>query len=218
MKTRFLSPIVAASLMLIASSASAYMLNDTYWGDEDHGYKDIVSSAADENHFDIQGADAYVHGNSLTVKIYTGFAGRGDEEWFKKYTENHTGLGYGDLFLSTGWTPYTDTGTNEDYPHLLADNATNGNHWTYAFAVDNPFRGDDATGSGTIYELPGTSSSDQNPGVLTSNDFMTGATFRDGQAVAVNTSYQGVKAVRHLDCRRQLFELHFRPQELQPRS
>lgn len=178
MKTKLPIWIAVLGLTAVFSSAWATPVNDTYDGASSHGYGDVIAASGDHM-FDISGMDAKVSGDLLTITIYTNFAGHAgvDSQW----TQGHTGIGYGDLFLSTGWTPHGTAPYD-------SDNAANGNHWTYAFSLDDPFS--KTGGSGTIYALGNGKSSNHNPDVLRSNHFMNcgGCTYRDGQAVAVDKS------------------------------
>ena len=179
MKTKLPIWITALGLMVAFSGASATVLNDTYQGGNGHGYGDVISGAGDPT-FNIDGTEASLAGSQLTITIHTNFAGHAgvDSQW----TRNGTGIGYGDLFLSTGWTP------NGLSPYN-ADNAANGNHWTYAFSLDAPLN--DGGGNGTVYALGAGNAGNHNPDVLLSNYFITcgaGCIYRDGQAVAVNKS------------------------------
>ncbi|HXE78624.1 MAG TPA: VPLPA-CTERM sorting domain-containing protein [Rhodanobacter sp.] len=180
MKTKLPIWVAALGLLTIFSSVSATVLVDTYHGGNGHGYGDVISGAG-VNTYNVSGMDGRLSGNQLTVTIYTNFAGNAGIE--SQWTKNRTGIGYGDLFVSTGWTP-NGTGPNYD-----TDNAANGNHWTYAFSLDDPLN--NSGGNGTVYALgPGTTSN-HNPDVLLSNHFMNCAgscIYRDGQAVAVDKS------------------------------
>lgn len=179
MKTKL--PIWMAALGLAAafSGASATTVIDTYHGGNGHGYGDVISGAGVTT-YDVDGMEGSRSGSQLTVTIYTNFAGNAGEE--SRWTRGGTGIGYGDLFLSTGWTP-NGAGTYD------ADNAANGNHWTYAFSLDNALN--NSGGNGTIYALGAGSSSNHNPDALLSDQFMDCAgrcIFRNGQEVAVNKS------------------------------
>ncbi len=171
--------IAALGLMTAVSSVSATVLNDTYHGGNGHGYGDVISGRGVTT-FNVDGMEASLAGSRLSVTIYTNFAGNAgiDSRW----TKHGTGIGYGDLFLSTGWNPH-GSGPYD------TDTAANGNHWTYAFSLDNPL--DNSGGNGTVYALGAGKAGNHNPGVLLSNDFMDcvgRCIYRDGQAVAVNKS------------------------------
>ncbi|MBW2369431.1 MAG: hypothetical protein JRH15_16295 [Deltaproteobacteria bacterium] len=152
---------------------------DTYYGSDDHGRGDVIGPSST---FDTSGATVNLSDNGiLTVEIATNFAGKGDDGLYSQYTEGGKGIGYGDLLLSDNWSP---TGSSP----YLSDDAANGTHWQYGFALDDRYSSPSAGahGSGTVYELSGGSISNHNPGVKLSDDFMTGAIFRNGQAVAVD--------------------------------
>ena len=177
MRTKFPIWIAALGLLAICSSASATMLNDTYHGGDGHGRGDVISSPG-VTIFDVDGVETTLAGSQLTVTIYTNFAGKAgvDSQW----TRNRTGIGYGDLFLSNGWNPHGSGSYDQD-------NAANGNHWTYAFSLDDPLN--NSGGDGTVYALGAGTSSNHNPDVLLSDHFMTcssGCIYRNGQSVAVN--------------------------------
>ena len=177
MKTNLPIWVTALGLMVVFSSASATVLDDTYQGGNGHGYGDVISGAGVTT-YDISGMEASLSGSQLTVTIYTNFAGNAGLE--KQWTTNGTGIGYGDLFLSTGWTP------NGASPYNT-DDAANGNHWTYAFSLDDPLN--NKGGSGAVYALGAGNADNHNPDVLLSNHFINcggSCIYRDGQAVAVN--------------------------------
>lgn len=178
-----------ASTLVFTASAMAYPINDTYYGGNDHGYGDIVGGPV----FDVQGASISRNGTKLTVKVYTTFAGHADEFLYPQYTQRAAsrlngvamGIGYGDLFLASEWTPFGSD------PHHLNDNNVTGTHWTYGFSIDGN-RWTDAGGTGTLYALTG-ASNDAN--ALLSNDFLSGAIFRDGQEVGVDRASRSVQAL-----------------------
>jgi hypothetical protein len=174
-----------------AGMANAYPINDTYYGGTDHGYGDIIGGAE----FDVNGASITRTGTQVTVNIFTNLAGHADEFLFPAYTQRapsilngrSMGIGYGDVFLASAWTPFGNDA------HHLNDNNLTGTHWTYGFAIDGD-RWTDAGGSGTFYALTG-ASNDAN--ALLSNDFLSGAIFRDGQEVGVDRASSTVHALGH---------------------
>ncbi|WP_329740865.1 PEP-CTERM sorting domain-containing protein [Dyella sp. A6] len=171
--------IAAMGLMIISSGASATVLQDNYVGSNSHGYGDVIANSG-VTMFNVDSLGSTLNGTRLTVTIYTNFAGNAGVD--SRYTTNNTGIGYGDLFLSTGWTP---SGSNP----YTTDNAANGNHWTYAFSLDNPLS--NAGGKGTVYALGAGTASNHNPDVLLSDHFIdcgSHCIYRNGQAVAVNKS------------------------------
>ena len=171
--------------------AAAYPINDTYYGGNDHGYGDIIGGAQ----FDVLGASVARSGTQLTVNIYTNFAGHADEMLYPQFTNRAAsklngvsmGIAYGDLFLASKWTPFGNDA------HHVHDNNVNGTHWTYGFSIDGD-RWTDAGGSGTLYALSG-ATNDAN--ALLSNDFLSGAIFRDGQEIGVDRASRTVQAVGH---------------------
>jgi hypothetical protein len=179
MKKKLPLSVAVLGLIVAFSSASATTVTDTYNGADGHGRGDVISDNGVHT-YDVSGMDATLSGNQLTVTIHTNFAGHAgiDPQW----TTNQTGIGYGDLFLSTGWTP------NGTSPYDT-DNAANGNHWTYAFSLDDALN--NSGGNGTVYALGAGNASNHNPDVLLSNHFINcggGCIYRNGQAVAVDTS------------------------------
>lgn len=183
LRKRFL----VSALMLVASaSASADVIFDNYWGaaptSGSFANRDIIGNTGQ---FDTTHVVTNRTGDVVTFDIYTSFAGRSGE-LFSSYTRdpdsgNRTGIGYGDLFLASSWTPF-GSGNH------AADNATNGTLWSYGLVLSNRF--DNSGGDLTLYELNG-SSNDQN--ALLSDDFMTGnAIWRSPQEVAVDTASETV--------------------------
>ena len=133
--------------------------------------------------------DVSLSGNMLSVSILTSFAGKGDDHLFDHLTGNQ-GIGYGDLFLAGSWTPYGDQ------PYGSDDTYT-GTAWTYGFALDDRWMNENSAGTGTLYSLNSANydndnTTNNNPDVLLSDDFLTGGTFRNGQEVAVDTSEQNI--------------------------
>ncbi len=171
--TLFAGASLAASQFSQAANISGNYVSDNYIGANDHGWGDVVGSV---EKFDVMGLDVMLTGSMLSVNIYTHFAGRGDDGLFSDYTAGNTGIGYGDLFLSVGWNPYGDA------PYVDDDNS-NGNKWSYGFALDDRFMAASDAGTGMLYSLDGASNADN---ILMSDDFLTGATFRNDQEVAVN--------------------------------
>jgi hypothetical protein len=168
----FLLLILAIFMMTGSSMAVPTTVPDVYWGAIDYGYNDVIG---DPNKFGISNAVVDITGTILKVDIYTNFAGLAANGLFSSDTVGNKGIGYGDLFLNSSWDPY---GTA---PNYLEDNSTNGTNWSYGFNLDD--RWWDGTGSGGIGWLYSTS----NP-ILLSDNFMTGATYRNGQEVAVDTN------------------------------
>lgn len=149
-------------------------ITDTYIGSDDHGWGDVIGNPGQ---FDIQSMDVELIGTSLYVSIDTNFAGLGDDGLFSSYTAGNTGIGYGDLFLSSAWMP-------SDSSPFYGDDSVTGTLWSYGFALDNQWGNG---GSGTLYQLNGSSNADN---ALLSDDYLTGAIFRNGQEVGVNENGQ----------------------------
>lgn len=173
----------------LANGAAAFPINDTYYGGNDHHYGDIIGGPV----FDVQGARIKRDGTMVTVKIFTSLAGHADEFLYPQLTNRAAsklngramGIGYGDLFLATEWTPFGND------PHHLQDNNLTGTHWTYGFSIDGD-RWTDAGGSGTFYALTG-ATNDAN--ALLSSDFLSGGVFRDGQEVGIDRASPTVVAL-----------------------
>ncbi|MEL7448794.1 MAG: PEP-CTERM sorting domain-containing protein [Pseudomonadota bacterium] len=181
MKTSLTSHALLASFMLglaTTATASPVVINDSYHGGDDHNHGDVIGSS---NLFDVSRAQLSQDGNILTVDIYTSFAGRADDGLFANYTDGGRGIGYGDLFLASAWNP---AGSGR----YLADDHNTGTLWEYGFSLDD--RWSDG-GVGTLFELSG--SNDDN--ALLSEDFMTGATYRNGQEIAVDVASNFTRAM-----------------------
>ncbi|TNC80588.1 MAG: hypothetical protein C9356_13620 [Oleiphilus sp.] len=162
------------AIAMCAGSAQAYMLDDNYIGGDDHGWGDVIG---DQSKFNISGLDVSVSGTMVTVDIHTVF-----DDYigiFPSLTSNNQGIGVGDLLLSSSWNP---NGSSAD--GYKADNAATGTKWTYGVAVDDAYANG---GSATFYQLSGATNADN---LLNSEDFLSGGVYRDGQAVAVDTSAQ----------------------------
>lgn len=182
--------LLAGSILalLIVNPVSALPMVDTYIGADDHSYGDVIGSNSD---FQINGMDVSMSGSILSVSINSSFAGKGDNGLFSSYTNTtagqNKGIGYGDLFLSSSWDPF---GTSAN--GYIDDDSTNGTVWAYGFSLDDRWMNEGTAGTGTLYSL---NSADNSIDTLLSNDFLSGATYRDNQEVAVNT-YGDVSAIR----------------------
>ena len=160
------------AVFLVSANVHATFIADNYVGADDHSCGDVIGRT---DYFDISHAEVSLIGNTLTVNIYTAFAGRGDNRHFSSYTESDNGIGYGDLFLANTWSPYGST------PYVHDDHST-GTTWTYAVGLgDN--RWDSTGGSATLYSLTG---GDNDTNARLSDDFMNRGTYRNGQEVAVD--------------------------------
>ncbi len=173
---------VACALLMTSLPTHATSISDSYIGGNAHGLGDVIGSTA---LYQIFGAELSVTGNLLTVSIHTTFAGEGDDGNAAAHTFNGNGIGYGDLFLSSSWNPHGN-------PGYLQDNAATGTVWQYGFALDNRWMNENQSGTGTLYSL---NSNDNLLDSLRSDNFMSGATYRNGQEVAVNLGSAGVSAL-----------------------
>ena len=174
-----LALLLASPASAIPTASSAYTIADNYIGADDNGYGDVIGRTRD---FQIKGMDVSLSGSILSVSISTTFAGKGDNGLFAGYTNTAggmgKGIGYGDLFLSNKWTPYGSAADG-----YINDDASNGTSWTYGFSLTDRWMTEGTNGTGTLYQLAG-----DNSDILLSEDFLSGATYRNGQEVAVDTS------------------------------
>lgn len=177
-KTNFLT----LALLVASVSVQAAVITDNYIGGDDHGYGDVIGGISN---FEINSMDVSLSGTVLTVSIDTTFAGKAGT--IAPGLTNGLGIGYGDLFLSSQWTP---NGTEAD--QYINDNAATGTVWTYGFSLDDRFRTGLGMGAGTLYSL---NSADNDADALLAEDFLTGGAFRNGQEVAVDTASSGVQAL-----------------------
>lgn len=165
-------------LGMTSHMAMATPMVDAYVGGDDHGYGDIIGAS---NHFDVMSIDVNRSGNMLYVDVFTNFAGKGDNGLFSGYTNtpasNGNGIGYGDLFLATEWNP------DDSQAGYLSDNHATGTIWEYGFALDNRWSANG--GMGQLYSL---NSGNNDANSLLSEDFLSGAVYRDGQEIAVDTN------------------------------
>jgi len=177
-KTIRLAAVAMTLLLTQTASATPSNITDTYIGGEDHGYGDVIGS---HKNFDISSMDVERVDNLLSVSINTGFAGKGDDGLYDGTNQvNLTkgkGIGYGDLFLSSSWTPYGSA------PYL-DDNNHSGTVWRYGFSLDDRWMNESQIGAGTLYRL---NSADNDADTLLSQDFLTNGHFRTGQEIAVDT-------------------------------
>lgn len=179
---RCIQGISTAALLLTSSSAYSSTIIDNYIGSDAHHYGDVIGATSD---FDINSMQVTISGSTLNVSIDTNFAGKADDGLFTNAT-NGLGIGYGDLFLSSSWTP------NGNAPYET-DNASNGTVWEYGFSLSNRWMSENDNGTGTLYKL---ASGDNHADILMSDNFIDSAfDFRNGQEVAVNTASANVSSV-----------------------
>jgi hypothetical protein len=178
--------IVAATALLALSSmdVQAATIMDSYIGANDHGYGDVIGNV---NNFQINYMDATLEGTILTVSVNTTFAGKGGDGLFSSLTAGATGIGYGDLFLSSAWTPNGDGSQN-----YINDDASNGTVWTYGYSLDDRWMSEASAGTGALYSL---GSTDNDADIQMADDFLTGGYFRNGQEVAVDRTSPGATAL-----------------------
>lgn len=162
------------------AAAGPFDIVDTYHGADSHGHGDVIGS---DDYFDIQGANLSRVGNVLTVDIFTSFfTDLGSGTGLGSYpgaTYSGNGIGAGDLFLADEWTP---NGTGPEY---LTDDAASGTEWDLGFSLDDRWS---TGGTGAWYSLGGADNSD----IILSDAFISCCTYRNGQAIAVDTGATGV--------------------------
>lgn len=171
--------LAAAALLSFATSASAGVITDTYWGGNDHNYGDVIGGSE----FAVHGAKITVDGTILNIRIATAFAGHAGTASYA----SPKGIGYGDVFLSHAWNPH-----GSDAQHKY-DKASNGTIWSYGLNLDN--RWSNTGGTFSLYELNGASNASN---ILNAESFMSCALgsrcyYRDGQATAVKTGSSTVR-------------------------
>lgn len=167
--------IIASLLVLFSISATAtpVLITDGYTGSNSHGHGDVIGDASK---FGISSMTVDLVGSTLSVLISTPFADNGLGT-FTGYTASGNGIGFGDLFLSSsGWNPY---GTSP----YLSDDHSNGTVWDYGVSLGDRW---DKSSSASVWSLSG--SNDDN--AMLAEDFMTGAIYRNGQEIAVDTASQ----------------------------
>jgi len=170
----FVFMMVVGFSLMASTNTFAATISDKYWGSKDWGYGDVIGSTSV---FGVSSAEVNISDGWLQIEIYTGFAGKGDDGRFSRYTVDGNGIGYGDLFLASLWTPDT-SGPNYKY-----DDNVSGTKWSYGFALDNRW-GSDGRGTGTLYELSD-GTNDFNA-VLTDDLFKDGVYYRNGQEIYVD--------------------------------
>jgi hypothetical protein len=173
-----------AFLVSVTYIATPVTISDTYWGSDNHGYCDVIGNM---KYFQIYNANINLSSTMLSTVINANLAGNGDDKLFSSYTlgpftqvSDEKGIGYGDFFLSSPRDP------NGSEPFKY-DRNNNGTICAYGLALDNrwPLSG----GKITIYSLNG-STNDSN--ALLSQFFITGANFKNGKEVAVDTNSKTV--------------------------
>jgi hypothetical protein len=156
---------------MLASPSWATPIADNCIGATDPRQRDVIGNT---DRFDIHSADVQRMGDDIVVRIHTDFAGLAEDGLYAGYTTDNMGIGYGDLFLAPSWTPKGPA------PYLDDDHST-GTTWTHAFSLDD--RWSDAGGDGYLFALDSSKKASQ---ILLSEDFISGAGFREGQEIAVD--------------------------------
>ena len=182
---------IALTTAVISSTANASPIsasgtvNDTYWGGDKHNTRNQDVIGADSN-FDTKEMRWTLDGNKLTIEIETQFASSGLGT-FQNYTKAdpngdfaaNQGISYGDLFLSSSWTP----SGNYNNGKYKTDDMTNGTQWEYGFSLDNRLSNG---GKGDWYDLTGC---DNETCIYSSDEYITNNVgYRSNQAVSVNRS------------------------------
>ncbi|MFC3851973.1 PEP-CTERM sorting domain-containing protein [Salinispirillum marinum] len=152
--------------------ASPITVTDTYIGSKQHSHGDVIGL---DSQFDIQSATITQTGSQFTFDIATNFAQKSGQ-LFNAYTVGGTGIGYGDLFLTSEWTPFGSA-------PFTQDDATTGTQWTYGLVLSDRYNNNGGTVS--LFALTGSNTQT----ALMSDDLMQGnAQWRDGQEVIVDTA------------------------------
>jgi len=136
---------------------STAIINDVYWGSNDHGYGDVISSSSSKEFFNVDHLKVVFNNDHLVnVTVYTGF---------NQNDARALGTKYGDLFISTtGWHPYAGT----DPAHFKQDSYSNtGTQWKYV--IDTSEGGALYGGAFSVYQ--------------SQNLIPSGYIFRNGQIV-----------------------------------
>ncbi len=187
--------LLAVLTLLMSTSvfAAPMTIVDGYIGADAHTHGDVIGYISV---FNISRMDVSITGSTLTVQINTDFGAGNGLGSFASSTRtalsgwtgsgNGNGIGFGDLFLSSnGWNPVGPA------PYLNDDHS-NGTQWDYGISLDD--RWDPTTGvalGATLYSLTGTNADNAHM----SDDFLSGATYRNGQEVAVDTRSNTTEAL-----------------------
>lgn len=163
MKNTLITGLTLATI-ITSGAANAYDLNDTYIGGNDP--RDVIGGLAD---YDTLGLNATISGTLLTIDIHSNFAGKAEYGYSTYQTQTAAsgfgnGIGYGDLFISSG---------------------TNTSPWEYGLSIDD--RWSATGGAANLFALSGTGAD-----YLLSDDFISTGDYRHGEAVAVDTSSASV--------------------------
>ena len=169
--------LVAAFLVLSSSAHADFVLQDNYWGGNDHNYGDSIGGGV----FNITSAAvSRPSPGNLKIIINTAYAGAAGTE----------GTGYGALFITPGanaWHP------NESAPNYANDVYVAG-EWKYAFII--PAVPNTSSGTGSLYRtVDGTvqlANVSGNP-ISYPDPGNSGWIFRNGQAVQFTPDQQAAQ-------------------------
>ncbi len=158
---------LALAAIITSGATAAYDLNDTYIGGNDP--RDVIGGLAD---YDTLGLNATISGTLLTIDIHSNFAGKAEYGYSTYQTQTAAsgwgnGIGYGDLFLSSG---------------------TSTSPWEYGLSIDD--RWSATGGAADLFALGGTSAD-----YLLSDDFISTGDYRHGEAVAVDSGSASVSQI-----------------------
>lgn len=172
--------LTGLSLILASAAVSAapITVNDEYIGADGGSHGDVVGL---ESKFDIYSMDIEQNGSEFNFTVNTAFAGKAGV--YSQYTVGNTGIGYGDLFLASEWTPNGTAASG-----YASDNAANGTDWTWGLVLSDRYA--DNGGTVSLVQLPGTNIQS----TILSDELMlanSGAEWRYGQEVTVDTSFGG---------------------------
>ena len=173
--------LLTVAVLCLANSAYTKPIDDekftdSYIGANDHGQGDVMGP---DYMFDIMSVDTILIGTHLYVDIHTHFVGHAGMA--PESTSNGLGIGYGDLFLSTAWTP-DPGGQCGEVSLYVCDNAHNGTEWGFAFSLDN--RWSNSGGTGTLHAVTEQS-------LMLAEEFISQGDVRNGQEVAIDAVKAG---------------------------
>jgi len=161
--------LIGATSMLNAAPIS---VSDNYVGADGGNHGDVVGY---DSKFDISSMGIEQNGTQFEFTVNTNFAGKAGI--YSQYTVGGVGIGYGDLFLASEWTPQG----NAPYEN---DKASTGTDWTWGLVLSDRFNNNG--GSVSLFQLPGNNAAT----TILSDQLMdnsTGAQWRYGQEVLVDT-------------------------------
>lgn len=177
--------LLAASALIATGAAHAGTINDNYIG-LDSNNANAADVIGDKSVYDIASATIQRVGSLLTISINTNFAGKAPADTYAS-TNGSAGIGYGDVFLASTWTP------NTSKANYAAESGAS-TKWNYGLALDNALSSA-STGTFKLYSLntngSQVTSGTTNPGAIKTTDqtvTCSGCDFRNGQIDQVNTA------------------------------